>query len=1032
MIVVDPKEAVTIGLHGDYKIPVLLRVDAPLGARFPAGGQPPPKPPGDDWFIHLGDDGSGEPDRTSGPIQATILPDIIGNHADAFLMIQGRGITAFGRRKPISRAEGFILAFGFGVEFVFGLKGVIWAEVHASADILLATNPLLLAGFGNVGGGLHLGPVSIGVDALLTFKLEDSQSAYLLAQVCGRVDLIFFDIEGCATIEVAHAPLVVVPPPNEHPLERLEGDQILPNASLVDAAYRRIGALATTPDAAEVVWPDSILHLAFSTPPSLAAGVAPQFPALASTYGARARPVGSDLLHYDWTLTGLELRDVTADPQGAGVLVPGALSAAWLPGKAGDVNRSAEPAELVLLTPDGDLWLRRTTNAGRELSNDPLAARGDICHLRAQAARGWSLGFDAEAHPRGWRLRPASVSCAPVDSQVRGLARPGVSLAPGAVLGPRSGENLPAPYTYLPAGIVPLAAPLPSLSQFAGFLRLPFVGWPNGLTGDFGPPRQTRQQLAISLDEPLSQVDIWLLVLGDAPADPAQLVVEDAPASQWPGAAAGSSRVLRYRAPRDGVTEVTVDWPCGLALGLLGLSGVTASALAAARTSNDALDAQTALLAAAKVAGPAQQDTVVSGAQRTVLDPDRTYRLDVGLSWTGVLTEIDDHGGETTTQGGGDQYLPRGAAGAAPCQRSYWFRTAKALTPATVEDQPKPIMDLAPAFGSESFLSFKRRLQNFFHPAMLERYFIGSEPGQSEAFRFRDDSLAAHFSANHVAVLAGKYGYDLKLGLRRVDAPDNEGDTEVLDVALIALSDPTLLDPLGRRLNEIAAASTCSLPVPGATLIAARSLAAQAWYEVYVLAQSRDRDAVKDGRLPGVTFRTSRWRSPADMLIGLGFGSDVAPGRAAGDLLVKGNPPTGVIIGDDVALEAALAALDLDGLAPPDASRLSLAWTRGTDGTWLLAGLLVESPEPVARPGRLEIAGVFAVPAGNAFTAQRIDQAGARLLFCVEAPFAPRPRQVGLVMVDPALRLDLVDRASGETLSGRLALPARPKLPETP
>ena len=57
------------------------------------------------------------------PIRAVMFPDILGQRADTFLMMRGRGIKAFGRDKnPITRANGFVLGFGFGFEFVLGVK----------------------------------------------------------------------------------------------------------------------------------------------------------------------------------------------------------------------------------------------------------------------------------------------------------------------------------------------------------------------------------------------------------------------------------------------------------------------------------------------------------------------------------------------------------------------------------------------------------------------------------------------------------------------------------------------------------------------------------------------------------------------------------------------------------------------------------------------------------------------------------------------------------------------------------------------
>ena len=90
-------------------------------------------------------------------------------------------------------------------------------------------------------------------------------------------------------------------------------------------------------------------------------------------------------------------------------------------------------------------------------------------------------------------------------------------------------------------------------------------------------------------------------------------------------------------------------------------------------------------------------------------------------------------------------------------------------------------------------------------------------------------------------------------------------------------------------LTEKYAASPCVLPKPGATLAAEASLAAEAWYEVFVQAKSQRPDTVKDGALPGVSFKTSRWLDAKDMLDSIGFPL-AGGGRSAGDIEIKALP----------------------------------------------------------------------------------------------------------------------------------------------
>src|SRR5262249_26413740 len=273
--------------------------------------------------------------RGLGPIRAEVLPDLIDANADAYVMFRGRGIQKWPRGGPITIADGLVIAFGFGFEYSIGERPIAWAEVDASADILLATHPLTLAGFGAVGGSLNLGPFSIGVDAMLSFLLVKNADPYIHARLCGHIDLFFTEIEGCVEMSINSEPKLAVPPPDTHPLDNVEKGVVAGNlAFLIDHQFRRVADLSTIAANAKEVWADTLLHLSFATAPKLAPGfvakdgTTPQFASIA-TYpvGLAAKPTGSEMLKYEWTLTGLGLYDVTNDANGAGTLVKGPLSA---------------------------------------------------------------------------------------------------------------------------------------------------------------------------------------------------------------------------------------------------------------------------------------------------------------------------------------------------------------------------------------------------------------------------------------------------------------------------------------------------------------------------------------------------------------------------------------------------------------------------------------------------------------------------------------------------------------------------------
>ncbi|MDT7934791.1 MAG: hypothetical protein RQ833_09330 [Sphingomonadaceae bacterium] len=150
--------------------------------------------------------------------------------------------------------------------------------------------------------------------------------------------------------------------------------------------------------------------------------------------------------------------------------------------------------------------------------------------------------------------------------------------------------------------------------------------------------------------------------------------------------------------------------------------------------------------------------------------------------------------------------------------------------------------------------------------------------------------------------------------------------------------------------------------------------------------------------LPGVTFRTSRWRDALAMLAGLNFPA-AGSGRAAGDLAVDAEKAAAIPAGaGDAAFEDAMRQLGLDGWPVAAEPRVSLLWTGSAP--WALVGVLIESPEPIERAGRTKDAKLAAVLPGQSidFTVRVADRTASRLLFLLPHPLtvpvqpaAPKP-----------------------------------------
>jgi hypothetical protein len=1050
VVVVDAKDGVTIGIEGSYVIPHLLEVRLPLGARFPKSSP--------DWYIYLGADGPNAPPgqgREIGPVRSTILPGILDQYADAYLMFRGQGIKQWPRGGPLTVSDGFVIAFGFGFGYTLGIKPIVWAEVHASADILVATHPLLIAGFGALGGSLNLGPFSIGVDAQLQFSLGEGQDFHLYARLCGHIDLFFTSIEGCVDMSFGSDKPASLPPPNEHPLDRVEGTKPGQSATMIDDRYRTLAPMGTDANSAPTFWPDSLPHLCFSAAPTLALG-APQFPTI-SPYpeGLRALPLGSDLLSYQWSLDGITLLDVTDNPDGD--VVPGPLSGGWQVGKFGDAGGQPEPAELVLLTPQRDLWIDRVSDAGASLPNDPLKGLAQLCQTTAVARLGWALGAGAEPVTTGLFLPPDPVSADPLQSRVEGTMQ-FIANAFNAPLSAATALRLPVPTSFAPAHVVGFDAPLRVEREFDAYL-LPgqVVGPPGYLGMVLGHPELSRHLLftgfTVTLDDALLQGRMWLIAdVSSWLPGMVVVTVTDDQNSTWTLDTRISSEndltALRYIAPAAavGVRVVTVRWVVGFTVGYLGLGGITASAKKAADARNSAAASAASAAAAAAAAPPPAGSDPPSAMVRSVLQPGRLYRLDVAMSWTGTLYERGDSGktvlaAQTTPQ---TTYAPKDPAASTSTARSFYFRTTK-----------KPVVpSSSPKYGSKDLVAYLYRKADLFDPTMLQRYLAGYEPGQSELDRFCDDPLSVHFTVAHAAVLADRYGFKLQLGLRRTDAAGADGEKLVLDGVFTHLLAPEFARGSDVRRIDLAMNAPCAVPTPGSTMRAPAALAPQAWYEVYAQATSNTA-GVNDGSLPGVTFRTSRWRTPAEMMAALQFPAS-GSGIANGDLEILPDAPltAGSIEGEDAAFDAFLAQCGLEGWPVATAPRVSRMWKRdpaAVTPTWLFVGLIIESPEGIHRAGRFEIGDLTLtmglVPPNIHFDIRRRDRSGSRIILATSTPFKPlswrvpnpprpfpfplpRPRPFKLNF--PTLTLHAVDRgpsgtpAPGVAIAGTISLPIAP------
>ncbi|SDY88742.1 hypothetical protein [Nitrosomonas sp. Nm58] len=1042
-------EALSFGVIGNVNLKPLLEIKIPLVGHFPFRKNT------DDWYIYLGADGApveGE-GRQIGPISARVLPDILNVGADAYLMMRGRGITSWphGRslsKPPLTISDGFVVAFGFGLQSTFGVPPIAWAELYASLDLMIGSKPPTLAGFGRAGGSLNLGPFSLGVQAAVNFMAREIRQ-YFWAEVIGRIELLFFDIEGKVTISFGSEPPLTLPDPDIHPLDHLDANNHRDGSlgALTDDSYRILARLVENP--AQItsemwVWPDAIVSLPFSIAPEIADTATAQFPGLKS--GATPPParIGNEMLFYKWRLDRLMLVDVTdeADPlTGPGVKPPGQLASGWQVPRG---TSGSDVTELLLFSDSRDLWVNRLADGGEGMPSTPLKKATEICHRSVDAEMGWAIGFLANRERAGFYLPPEKVSQNPLVSRVEahmhhfGLSVRGNAQSLDQVF------TVPQPFSLDTAQLIAWPQPEEIKHEFVGHIVASNLSWlPGKSIGEFLEVNFVfaGQQIRLDLTDPI--VDGLLVLIADRKLFGIRenfvgLRVFDNTGAEWHNpdlqdVPTGETAGLYHAPTNNPVRQLIINYPVGYQLGIVGLGGITVSARDAAAAENKAIADEVARLADAAMAGPKTDPTTNVPHQRAILAPGRLYRLDIDMVWSGEISKQDEYGQLVSVkklnydEPGTNLYKPKGSNDQISTRRQLFFKTT-----------PKPQAQTLIKYGHEDYVGWLCRRQDVFQPEMIERYLAGYDPAQSEESRFCDDPLRAHFFQDHLAALAKAYGFEIKVAIRRVDRPGSAYKLPLLLVPEWSFAiDPTYLYKTDQIRYGYALASTCKMPTPGATATINQALEPEAWYEIYVLAESENH-TFADGRLPGVTFKTSRWRTPSGLFAGLGFSTDDEPAKVIkGDLAIKPPATVGaaVIEGDDQAYQNALRFLGMDTWPIAESPRLSRMWVSNGNNGWLFAGLMIESPEPIHRPGRMELAGLT-LEMSNAgapisFDIRRRDRSGSRLIYLTTNPvplvtdeFSGSPRLV--------LKAKSILNEVSTNINGLLTIPVAPDFSEDP
>ncbi|MFI6761037.1 hypothetical protein ACIBF5_18065 [Micromonospora sp. NPDC050417] len=931
-------DGLTIGLRGSYRVPVLFELTVPIGAHFPKHGK--------DWFLRVG--GDRKHDRGA-PVLATILPDILDEHAWAFLMIGGDGLPdLFDDGRDLS---GFSVGMGAGWhrDLRFGPLGL---KMSASLVAGIGTMPYesggeqspVLAAEGHLAGSLDLGPVSVAASAALKLQVGPGTRHLVDFHVCGEVDLAFFSIGGCVDFRLGDEP-GAPPIPLVSPLT---------GVALMDRNGRTIADAATDPDNAPVVWPDVVPVLAFTVGPRPEADTPGDLgPFRLVDPHPSTGEVGTTELRYHYALTHLNMVSVTDQGE---IPLPGNPDATWwIP--AADQN-SPNPLtsarHLSLLSTDPVPWIQTLADGGESLPEDPLIPLRNLCGPSLTAQAGWLLGADARRTATGWEVPPEALPADRFRSRVTG--RVTVTL-----------DNEPLRASWLASVGLPAPIHPGGPRQITGGLSTPdraFTGGlllPHPLQGEWraatGAPMLALAQF--TFDEPISQPRLWLRVRATTTEDTIRVFSWNSN-TEWTRAHTLSPdpnhRVYCYTPPPNVLERgFRLYYYARNRVEVLGVRGMHHLA------QNDAA-AVNASRSQAAAAGRTEADRPLDDTTN-LLRPDTLYKI--------TNTVLVRAGQEQAV-------LP---------STDYYFRTA----PETGTRKAPP------PFAASAFTPIFRAVDRF-DPAYLERYLLGYVPGDGTRFWYHDDPVAASFSRKHITALAGRYEYDTLLRLRRTDTqPEASPPPDPVTARLVGLIGAWQLATADRRLHALALASTgaCRRPAVGASLVPEVPLEPRGTYDLAVWFRRRGQSHGGVG-LPGVVFTTSRYASALEQFGDLGFISTGTTGIAS-DLAVTAPTTLPPPSSGDGVFARVLRDLGLD-LRPAPRARTSALWIRSGSG-WVLSGVLLESPEPLERPdmGREPGADGNAPPrvqlrslnAPNVFDQVWRDSSGCRVLLRTTSPAVP-------------------------------------------
>ncbi len=946
---------IVVGVVGTYDIPKVVSIELPVVGRFPFDSP--------DWFLHAGSDQIDG--RTPAPLSATVFPGLgpLEVRGWGYVMIRGDGITNVGGTG--TTVGGFAVAVGAGFTKTFGVRPVLWAEVSAAFVAAIGTRPFMLWVTADLRGRAGIGPFSGGVDTKLTIQIGPDERVDVAFKVCVSIDLWLTTLSGCLEIGTLDTDPAEPPVPSDD-------EWPFPVFALADGIGRlHVDGVdeheppSPDPDPAppswssvETVWPDAIPLLTFPVAPVVEA---PGVPLPGGTQNGGI--TGSGTYRFRWVLADLALEEL-----GDGGVVADTISlanSAWQ-AAAEDVVVTSGLRQLALLTTSRGVSLIHQSPTYQKPDRHPLKSVTGLCNWDPITARAWSFGVDATADDDdGWHVPGRHGPLTPLSFRIysspvgfRARWRTWVD-----------GHDADVPGIAAPSGPYRFDAIEVEGTTMTGALS---VGAPIAVAPTHPDRLPVMQELMVVLDEPIQAGALYLLA-----RTPAAELVERARRVRTTGLGGqdeadieiidqfgddGEFLVLRIELPKG--TE-TVMWspPWQVSPDVLGLHAL-------AYATADAADA-----ARAATADAVAKDTVAiltPWTTRTVLKAGAKYRIRATLRWERLQDGVP-----------GAFVPPPGTE-----RTMHWFfRTAPARTGVSAAIAPWK------GIGSPVSAAVQVLARPTFDVSSIQRYFHRYSVAEGESFVFTTDAPTASFFAVHVSALAAAYGRHPVLVLRRIDrprVPDEAYDAEPLVKGVIL----KVAASLGMLVAETAADAGCAVPPQGISLGWPGALDPDASYELSVAFPEKGKRAkVGDPELAGITFSTSSYAGPAQLIGSLGFvdttsGPALAAGRATGDLPIMGtfvDTAPGTVVGDP-ALESMLGQLgiQLDGFG--GGPRSAVLWSRLDDGSWAVRGLLVESAEPLIRDGGRRMSLQGASIGATELTIRRSNAAGTRALWLAPTP----------------------------------------------